>query len=149
MKLITLRSLTVVVVLLAVLVATPVFGGNTNSERGRPDATLEQGSDNLDPELRKAFQASGGQTTFLVELQEKADLSPAYSIFDWEERGEFVLETLQEVAERSQSDIHDLLKKEGVPFTPFYIVNVVSVTGDAALAQIWQTGQRCPASAQK
>ena len=57
MKLSSLRSLTVVVVLLAVLVATPVFGGNRNSERGRPDATLEQSSDDLDPELRQAFQA--------------------------------------------------------------------------------------------
>ncbi len=75
-----------------------------------------------------------GTTTYLITLVEKADLSLAYSMADWELRGEFVLERLQEVARRSQAGIIDELTSEGVPFTSLYIANVLFVTGDQALA---------------
>jgi subtilisin-like proprotein convertase family protein len=69
-----------------------------------------------------------GQTTFWVLLREEADLTPAHSITDRTERGEFVYDRLTDVAERSQVRLRSLLDARGVRYRSFWIVNSIEVT---------------------
>ena len=100
----------IAVFLLVALAASPAFGANRNGTGGVPNAALQQSWVDLDQELLPAFQSADDHTTYVVQLVEKADLSPAYSISDWDERGAFVVESLQEVAQRTQSGIVALLQ---------------------------------------
>ena len=115
------RSLLLSIFVLAL--ATPTALGQ---DRLRPQKRV-------DPELLRAIAASGdGRADGIVYLQAKADLDPAYSIRDWEKRGQFVLSTLQAVAERSQvrllQQINTEIRTGDVrEFTSYYIVNAVFV----------------------
>ncbi len=90
----------------------------------------------VNPELLAALDASpDGQTTFFVYLQEQADLSSAYAIRDWKERGQFVYRTLRDTSQRSQKDLlADLqarkLPGEVIDYHPFFILNAIAVTGN-------------------
>jgi subtilisin family serine protease len=86
----------------------------------------------VDPQVQSEINAEG-ETTFWVYLSQQADLSQAYAIQDWDARGQFVVEQLRSVADASQADLRSLLQKRGASFTPFWIVNAIRVTGDAAL----------------
>src|SRR5574341_410703 len=77
--------------------------------------------------------AGQGQTTFWVILREKADLSPALGMSDWEARGHFVHNRLQAVANQSQARLRSLLAERGAPHQPFWVANTIRVTGDQAL----------------
>jgi N-acetylneuraminic acid mutarotase len=81
--------------------------------------------------------AANGETTFWAELTQKADLSGAKAINSRAQRGEFVLDRLQSVANQSQAGLRDLLSARGVKFQPFYIVNAIRITaGDAVLREV-------------
>jgi len=79
-----------------------------------------------------AETADGAQTTFLVVLRAQADLAPAARMPP-AQRGPFVVNRLQETAQRTQVDLRRLLDRRGVPYRPFYLVNALVVTGDRAL----------------
>jgi subtilisin family serine protease len=79
--------------------------------------------------------AAKSETTFWVLLRDKADLRPAHSIQSWKERGDFVVNQLKTVAERSQKGIHSLLKSRGKAYESFWIANTIKVTADAATIQ--------------
>jgi subtilisin-like proprotein convertase family protein len=72
--------------------------------------------------------AADGETTFWVNLHEKADLDPALAMTDRDARGEFVFDQLNEVADSSQARLRDFLREQGVRHQPFWIVNTVEVT---------------------
>jgi subtilisin family serine protease len=74
-----------------------------------------------------------GQTTFWVILREKADLSPAFGMSNWEARGHFVYNRLQAAANQSQARLRALLVERGAPHRPFWVVNTIQVTADQAL----------------
>jgi subtilisin family serine protease len=74
-----------------------------------------------------------GQAPFLVYLAEQADLGGAYSIRDWKARGDYVYQRLTRTAAATQPAITARLTKLGVPFRSFWIVNALSLTGDASL----------------
>jgi subtilisin family serine protease len=71
-------------------------------------------------------------------MAEKADLSAAYAIKDWSERGWFVYNTLKETAARTQAPVIAVLKASGLKYESFYAGNEIAVTGSgmAVLSQI-------------
>jgi serine protease AprX len=66
---------------------------------------------------------------FLIIMEEQADLSAAYDIPDREARIQYVYDTLVETAERTQGPLHAELGELGVPYHPYYIVNMIGVDG--------------------
>ncbi len=91
-------------------------------------------ADKLDPGLRRTL-ASSGEASFFVVLEERARLDFAINIRDWRARGRFAYETLRQTAAQSQAPILAELAKLGVPHQPFFIANVVHVTGSLAVAE--------------
>jgi hypothetical protein len=91
----------------------------------------------VDPLLQQGIQSMpDSQENFLVYLEEQPDLSRAYTISDWEERGRYVYETLQTTAQQSQADLLDTLNDlqqagDVTAYQPYFIVNAVLVTGNA------------------
>lgn len=83
----------------------------------------------IDPKLQRAAQ---GDTTFWVILREKAELGSAKNIKSWKDRGQFVVERLQDTANRSQGSIRSLLKGKGKKYETFWIANAIKVTADQA-----------------
>ena len=78
---------------------------------------------------------TGGSTIFYVYLYEEPDLSEAYEIEDWNERGYFVYNTLIQNAERTQEPIRNVLKILKVSgfvdyFKSYWIVNCIEVEGN-------------------
>jgi subtilisin family serine protease len=92
----------------------------------------------VDASLRHSINsAPDAQRNFLVYVGEQADLSEAYAIEDWRERGQYVYEMLWTTAKQSQAPIISLLennKQTGdvTAYRSYYIVNAVLVTGNAA-----------------
>ncbi len=76
-----------------------------------------------------------GTARFIVYMAEQANLDKAFSIKDRSERGWYVLNTLREVAQRTQAGLLADLERAGVEYEPFYIVNAVTVRGDANLVE--------------
>ncbi len=72
---------------------------------------------------------------FLIILEEQADLSAAYAIPDREARLEAVYETLVETAGRTQAPLRAELDELGVPYRPYYIINMIRVDGLRWLAR--------------
>ena len=78
--------------------------------------------------------ASGGQSSFIVELAQQADLSRAYSMKDQDARGWYVYRTLKRTAERTQAPIKAVLDKQGVTYRSFWVANEIIVrSGDRPL----------------
>jgi subtilisin family serine protease len=67
-------------------------------------------------------------TTFFVVLRDQANLSSATVIRDWRVRGGLVVDSLKEVANRTQRPILDFLTSANAQVTPFWIVNTIKVT---------------------
>ena len=110
-------------VLIAVLI---VFGmGNLSSI-----AVAQAPDPNLDKVEARVLEtiSKDGTSDFVVEMAQKADLSQAYSISDWNERGWFVYDTLKEVAARTQKPVIEILEKQGVKYQSFFAGNEVAVT---------------------
>ena len=78
--------------------------------------------------------ASGGQSSFIVELAQQANLSRAYSMKDQDARGWYVYRTLKQTAERTQAPIKAVLDKQGVTYRSFWVANEIIVrSGDRPL----------------
>lgn len=73
-------------------------------------------------------------TRFLVYLRESADLSPAYGIADWAERGEMVYRILTNHAAQSQARLQTELSQRGYRFQSYWVVNALVVEGDTQVA---------------
>jgi serine protease AprX len=85
---------------------------------------------------RVLAQTQNGKTAeALVVLAEQADLRPATSMQTKEEKGIFVVNTLREVANRTQAPILRTLDSLGVSYQSFFIVNMIKVTGGRDLMQ--------------
>src|SRR5262245_24144548 len=88
----------------------------------------------VDPRIF-AKKAAGERASFIVILREHADLSAAAAIPDRLERRRFVYETLRALADESQAPLRERLAGAGMPFRPHFLVNMIEVEGDAALAR--------------
>lgn len=78
--------------------------------------------------------ADGNEVTFLVLLTEQADLSRAATLPSKQAKGRAVYDALRTVAKRTQGALRLELDVLGVAYRPFYVVNMLAVRGDAALA---------------
>ncbi len=68
-----------------------------------------------------------GQADFVIVMADQADLSPAYAMTDWNERGRFVYNTLKATAAESQADVLATLKRSGLRFRSFIASNEIYV----------------------
>ncbi len=66
---------------------------------------------------------------FLIILEEQADLSAACAIPDRETRLSAVRDALIETAERTQAPLREELDRLGVPYRPYYIINMIRIDG--------------------
>ncbi len=97
---------------------------------------LPDQAERIDTQLTRDLDASAdGQTEFLVFLKDQPDLSGAYRIANWSARGQYVYETLQQHAARSQRPLRDWLDARGLEYQPFWIANAIAVEGSAAEVQ--------------
>src|SRR6266511_1249482 len=81
----------------------------------------------------RAEIATKGKATFWVTLSEAADVRHANRLPDKAQKGAYVYRTKTEQAARSQAGLRRLLTERKADFTPFWIVDTVKVTADAAL----------------
>jgi subtilisin family serine protease len=90
----------------------------------------------LDPQITSDMASStDGTADYVVLLTHKADLSQAYTIQDWNERGQYVYDTLTQYANRTQTGLRRYLDAMGASYTPLYIVNGIIVhAGNSTLA---------------
>lgn len=79
----------------------------------------------VDSELLSKFDRSDS-VGYMIYFDEEADLSAAYSM-SWEERGDYVYETLTALAEETQVDVRSYLDQQGVDYEAFWIDNVIAV----------------------
>jgi subtilisin family serine protease len=91
------------------------------------------GASSIDPSIFAAVR-EGEPASFLVVLREQADLSGAAAIRDPAEKRRFVFEALNEVARRTQAPLAARLREAGATFGSHYLVNMLEVEGDRALA---------------
>jgi uncharacterized repeat protein (TIGR01451 family) len=103
----------------------------------RPEVSSEEANlanPKLSPALRAAL-SGGAETTFLVVLAEQAGLSHVAGLPTKEAKGRAVYDALRAVAQRTQAPLRAYLDALDVAYRPFYIVNMLSARGDAALAR--------------
>jgi serine protease AprX len=85
---------------------------------------------------RVMVETENGKTTdALVVLVEQADLRPAASLQTKTEKGTFVVNALKEVANRTQPPVLRMLDSLAVSYQPFFIVNMIKITGGRNLVQ--------------
>ena len=82
----------------------------------------------VETKLLEELQANGS-ADFVIEMAEQADLSAAYAISDWNERGQYVVDKLKDVADRSQKNARGQLARQGANFTSYFASNVIVVRG--------------------
>ena len=70
-----------------------------------------------------------GETEFLIFLAEQADVSGAANLPTKIEKGRYVLERLNEVAQRTQPAVIAALKKLGVEYRAFRVANMIWARG--------------------
>lgn len=85
------------------------------------------------PESLQEAMLRDGEAGFFVVMQEQADVSDAAFLKSKEAKGQYVFETLTRTAERSQKDIRSVLEARNATFKPYWITNMILVTGDEAL----------------
>ena len=77
--------------------------------------------------------AQGNATEAILVLSEQADLKAAASLPSKAAKGRFVMNSLRDVASRTQAPILSLLEKRGIAYQSFWIVNMIQITGNRAL----------------
>jgi subtilisin family serine protease len=108
------------------IAALVLLGGCAGTARGADRAALDR---------IFAGRAAGEKAPFLLVLRRQADLSGAESLADRASRRRFVFDALRATAEGSQSDVRRELEGAGVRHQPFWLVNMIAVEGDRALAE--------------
>lgn len=68
-----------------------------------------------------------GVTDFVVVLNGQADVSSAYGIQDWDQRGRAVYDMLNRQADATQGSLRHYLTSQKVDYTPLYIINAIIV----------------------
>jgi serine protease AprX len=79
--------------------------------------------------------ASAGSVPFLIFMKEKADLSGAANVRAKAERGYWVYDQLNRVADRSQQEILAILDSQGVTYQRFWAANMILAGGSLELVK--------------
>ena len=82
------------------------------------------------PDDLNAVMVRDGTAEFFVKFKEQADVSGAHILKPKLEKGQYVFDQLTKIAERTQKDLRAWLKARGVKFQPFWIQNMILITGD-------------------
>jgi subtilisin family serine protease len=88
----------------------------------------------IDPQLAGRLRLEP-TLTFWAILRPQADLTRAPVIPDGDARGQFVVDELQNVAQRSQQELLAWLSARAVPHQSFWIVNAVRITAGADIVR--------------
>jgi subtilisin family serine protease len=134
---VTLNNATNAPVTPTVYEAWPATGTQALARQNGPrSVALPQQTDRIDPQLVTNFQrAADGRADFTVYLRDQADLSAAYTIADWNARGEYVYRTLADWAMSRQRDLLQQIGARRLTYQAFWAVNAVRVHGSIADAQ--------------
>jgi serine protease AprX len=82
-----------------------------------------------------AHTANGARAEFLVVLTQHADLSRAAELSTKLAKGRYVYRTLWDAAQTSQAPLIAWLQARGVEYRSYYIVNLIWVKADRAVAE--------------
>jgi serine protease AprX len=96
-----------------------------------PGASASQG---IDPRIF-ANRPPGERASFLVVFREQADLAGAAAVHDRLDRRRSVYEALAAQAEASQGPLGERLREAGIPFRSHFLVNMIEVEADEAVAR--------------
>lgn len=89
-------------------------------------AQVENPPARVDSEVLESLRG-GKSADFIIVMAEQADLSAAYGMADWDERGWYVYNTLKETAARTQKRSLVELKRRGVRAESFFAGNEIYV----------------------
>lgn len=126
MKIYRYRLTRIIAIALVVILTGWQLPRQATAQTTPPDPRVEQ-------KLMDELQANGS-ADFVIEMAEQADLSAAYTISDWDERGQYVVDTLKAAAERSQKGVRGLLERQRARYTAYFASNVVVVHGGSQRA---------------
>ena len=93
-----------------------------------PVRDLDKPLADIDEALLNAL-AVDGTANFFVKMAVEADLSAAYDIEDWNARGEYVWNTLNEVARTTQAPVIEYAQKHGLDYHSMLTTNSVFIRG--------------------
>ncbi|GAB3933046.1 hypothetical protein GCM10027614_03280 [Micromonospora vulcania] len=110
------------------------IGSGAQAAPGGTGAGAASG-DKIRPELAKQLQAKS-EGDFWIRFKDRADLSKASAIKDWNKRGTAVADALRKTAAESQSKIRAELDGSGAKYQTFWAANAIKVrSGSLAMAQ--------------
>src|SRR5574340_29163 len=89
-------------------------------------AQVENPQAKVDSKVLESLRG-GKSADFIIVMAEQADLSAAYGMSDWDERGWYVYNTLKETAARTQKRSLAELKRRGVRAESFFAGNEIYV----------------------
>ena len=121
--------------LLLMLVVTPVGAAPLRDDPVPPGPAQSETANTQAKVSTSVLQATanGQSTSFVIFLNEQADVSAAYSMTDQDARGWYVYNTLKEQAARTQAPVIDQLAAAGVPYSPFWAANMIVANGDRSV----------------
>ncbi|MDR7382349.1 S8 family serine peptidase [Promicromonospora iranensis] len=118
-------------------VAAPDPGDPADGRSSGPAAQARPGTvdpaDKITPAATKAFRARGA-TDFWLRFADKPDLTATEAITSWEERGEYVYDTLVATADAAQERAIAELEESGAEYTSYWASNAILVE-DGSLDQ--------------
>ncbi len=115
------RILSALAILVLMLTALPIAGAQKPDPGGK-----------IEPALLEKLAVTG-QADFIAHFAEQADLSPAYAM-GWQERGEYVYNSLKETAGRTQVAAKQYLDDRGLTYQTFIAGNELYVWSGDLLA---------------
>ncbi|MGK5740410.1 S8 family serine peptidase [Micromonospora sp. URMC 103] len=113
-----------------VLVATALAatGSGAQAASGGFGAGAPSPADKIRPELTRQLEGKS-ESDFWIRFTNKADLSKASQIKDWNARGAAVVEALKKTAADSQAKVKAELDGSGAKYQTFWATNAIRVSG--------------------
>ena len=120
-------SIILLVVILCAVMLAPSGSAASPAHTAAPGSASSRGnlSARIEPQLGEQIRADGSGG-YMIYFHDQPDLSAAHTL-GWAERGQFVTQRLQHVADRSQADVRAYLDARGVTYKAFWIANVIVV----------------------
>jgi PKD repeat protein/subtilisin family serine protease len=116
------------ILLISILTSLLLVSGNLYPVYANPKPPKTNPPSSI--EIESALQYRLNTTSdisYMIYFSEKADLSAAQDL-PWSERGWYVMNALQETADRSQKPVRDYLDAHNVEYQAFWIDNVIMVS---------------------
>jgi serine protease AprX len=115
----------IVALLVLILIVAPVGAAPVRYE-------FQDAQSKISDEVLEATEG-GESTSFIIYLDDQADVSAAYSIEDQDARGWYVYNTLTQHAANTQGPVIEMLEANGAAYKSFWVANVIMTEGDREL----------------